>query len=178
MTPIILKPLARGDAADLINANVVNAEYHAPWLQPLVDQARFNAWFAAHMTAANVTLIARHARSGGIVGVVSFTEIVLGVFRSAYLGYYGMADYAGSGLMTESVRAATKYAFDEIGLHRVEAAIQPGNLRSIALVRRLGFQNEGFSPKYLFINGEWRDCERWALLAENWRPAGNVAGAS
>ncbi len=60
---------------------------------------------------------------------------------------------------------ASRYAFSERGLHRLEAAIQPENTASIALIRRLGFRKEGFSPDYLFINEAWRDCERWALLA-------------
>ena len=69
-------------------------------------------------------------------------------------------------LMTEAVRLAAAHAFGVLGLHRLEANIQPENLRSIALVKRLGFRLEGFSPRYLRIGGEWRDHERWALLAE------------
>jgi [ribosomal protein S5]-alanine N-acetyltransferase len=68
--------------------------------------------------------------------------------------------------MTEAVRLATAHAFAALGLHRLEANIQPGNTRSIALVKRLGFRLEGFSPRYLFIDGEWRDHERWALLED------------
>ncbi len=68
--------------------------------------------------------------------------------------------------MTEAADLAVRYAFDTLGLHRVEANIQPGNAPSIALVRRLGFAREGFSPRYLRISGEWRDHERWARLAD------------
>jgi hypothetical protein len=52
--------------------------------------------------------------------------------------------------------------------YRIEANIQPGNKASISLVKRLGFTQEGFSEKYLQINGEWRDHQRWALTVENW----------
>jgi ribosomal-protein-alanine N-acetyltransferase len=114
----------------------------------------------------NVSLIAREAASNGIVGVVNISEIAMGAFQSAYLGYYGMAQFGGKGLMTEALRTAIAFAFDELGLHRLEANIQPGNAASIALVRRLGFRQEGYSERYLKINGEWRDHERWALLKD------------
>jgi ribosomal-protein-alanine N-acetyltransferase len=68
--------------------------------------------------------------------------------------------------MTEAVRMTVQHAFEEIGLHRLEANIQPGNVRSIALVERLGFRYEGFSPRYLKIGGVWCDHQRWAILAD------------
>ena len=76
--------------------------------------------------------------------------------------------------MTEALRAAIGYAFGDLGLHRLKANIQPENIASIALVRRLGFQREGFSPRYLRINGEWRDHERWALLSDTPREAPRI----
>ena len=163
--PVILSRISRADADELIAANVASRAHHAPWLAPFTDMAGFEEWFARRVTGPNVGLLAREKESGGIVGVVNFSEIVLGVFRNAYLGYYGMAAFAGRGLMTMAVRQALRYGFDELGLHRVEANIQPGNAASIALVRRIGFRQEGLSPEYLFINGAWADCERWALLA-------------
>jgi ribosomal-protein-alanine N-acetyltransferase len=168
---ISLALITRADAAELIAGNIASRAYHAPWLQPFTDMAGFEEWYAKRLTGPNVGLLAREMESGGIVGVVNLSEIVMGVFKSAYLGYYGMAAFAGRGLMTEAVRQAVRYGFAELGLHRVEANIQPGNAGSIALVKRIGFRQEGFSPEYLFVNGGWQDCERWALLA--WElPAG------
>jgi len=62
-----------------------------------------------------------------------------------------------------------RHAFRGLKLHRVEANIQPGNVASLALVKRAGFTHEGFSRRYLKVCGHWRDHERWAILAENWR---------
>ena len=67
--------------------------------------------------------------------------------------------------MKEGMTQVIRYAFDELGLHRLEANIQPGNEASIALARSVGFEYEGFSPRFLRINGEWCDHERWAVLA-------------
>ncbi len=165
MNSIQLNRAIRADAADLIAANRANQDYHQPWVTPFTDQTGFDSWFGRCLTGPNVGLVARERVSGCIVGVVNISEIVVGAFQSAYLGYYGMSSFSRKGLMTEALRAAVDYAFDDLGLHRLEANIQPENEASIALVRRLGFQKEGFSPSYLRVNGKWRDHERWALLS-------------
>lgn len=105
-----------------------------------------------------------------LVGVVNVSEIVLGAFRSAYLGYYAFVPNAGRGMMTRGMALVIAKAFRELKLHRLEANIQPGNEASRALVQRLGFRLEGYSPKYLKIRGRWRDHERWALIREDWQP--------
>jgi ribosomal-protein-alanine N-acetyltransferase len=162
---VTLTRATQADRTDILRANQDSRAHHLPWVEPFTDDSGFDAWIARCLTGANVGLIAR-VPDGRIAGVVNLNEIVMGSFRSAYLGYYGMAWCAGQGLMTDSVRLATCFAFDPLGLHRVEANIQPDNTRSIALVRRLGFTREGFSPRYLRITGAWRDHERWALLAD------------
>ena len=161
--------IARGaltERTELIRANQDSRAHHLPWAEPFTDDAGFDVWFGRSLTGPNVGLVAREIASRRIVGIVNISDIVLGAFHSAYLGYYGMAWCAGRGLMTEAVSLAVRYAFDTLGLHRVEANIQPGNAPSIALVRRLGFTKEGFSPRYLHIGGDWRDHERWARLAD------------
>ncbi len=70
--------------------------------------------------------------------------------------------------MTEGLALVLRHAFRGLGLHRLEANIQPGNRQSRELVRRLGFRREGFSPRYLKIGGRWRDHERWAIVREAW----------
>jgi len=104
-----------------------------------------------------------------LAGVINLNEIVRYGFQSAYLGYYAFTPHAGKGLMRTALALVLARAFGDLGLHRVEANIQPGNRRSIALVRGLGFRHEGLARSYLKISGRWRDHEHWALIKEEWR---------
>ena len=92
-----------------------------------------------------------------------------GPFQCAYAGYYAHQAHAGNGYMREGLDLLLRHAFRTMGLHRLEANIQPENAPSIALVRGAGFRLEGFSPRYLKIGGRWRDHERWAITVEDWR---------
>lgn len=166
MSSITLHPARRSDAAELVQANLDSRDYHGPWMQPFTTSDGFEDWYGAQATGANAGFIARDVASGRIVGVTNLSQIFLKGFQNAYLSYHGMAAFAGQGSMTEAVRMTVDHAFTEIGLHRLEANIQPANHRSIALVKRVGFKKEGFSPRYLKIGGVWCDHERWALLAD------------
>ena len=116
----------------------------------------------------DVSLVCR-LEDGAIVGAITLSEIIHGNLQSAYMGYYVGARFARQGYMTEGVSLVLRRAFGKLRLHRVEANIQPANEPSIRLVKRLGFTREGFSRRYLRIAGRWRDHERWAILAEDWR---------
>jgi ribosomal-protein-alanine N-acetyltransferase len=167
MPQVTLLPVTRADAVELIRGNQESRDLHRPWAAPFTDRTGFDAWWGRILTGPHVGLVARDAATGEIAGVVNVIEIIYGPFyQGAFLGYYGMVGMGGRGLMTEAVRLATRHAFDVLGLHRLEANIQPGNAPSIALVKRLGFRREGFSPRYLRMDGDWRDHERWALLAD------------
>jgi ribosomal-protein-alanine N-acetyltransferase len=78
--------------------------------------------------------------------------------------------------MTEGIELVLHHAFGALGLHRLEANIQPNNAASIALAKGAGFRLEGFSPRYLKIDGHWRDHERWAIVAEDRDGAGRRSG--
>ena len=108
------------------------------------------------------------ASNGMLVGCINLNEIVRGALQSAYLGYYAFSPNAGKGLMKKALTAVVSRSFGVHALHRLEANIQLANERSIGLVKSLGFRLEGYSPRYLKINGEWRDHERYAITSEEW----------
>ncbi|WP_428376871.1 GNAT family N-acetyltransferase [Lichenicoccus sp.] len=169
LPPVRLDEVSEADAAGLIRCNLASRAHHHPWATPFIDRPGFLAWFDRITEGALVARIARAAECGTVVGVITLGGILRGPFQNAYLGYYGMAGCGGRGLMTAGVGAMCRLAFQELGLHRLEANIQPGNAASIRLATRIGFRLEGFSPRYLQIDGVWQDHERYALLADEIR---------
>ena len=145
-------------------------QLHGSWVAAPATTASYRAFLRRARLPTQAAYFVRERAAGELVGVVNLSEIVRGTFRSAYLGYYAFAPYNGRGYMKQGLVLALRRAFKELRLHRVEANVQPENEASIALVRGLGFRREGFSPRYLKIAGRWRDHERWAITAEEWKP--------
>jgi ribosomal-protein-alanine N-acetyltransferase len=94
-------------------------------------------------------------------------DITRGVFQSAYLGYRIFNRYWGTGYGTEAVKATTQIAFKDLNLHRLEAGIEPKNIRSIKIVKRVGFRNEGLSKSRLFLRNQWVDIALYTLTTED-----------
>jgi ribosomal-protein-alanine N-acetyltransferase len=163
-------PSAR-DRDEFLEAVARSRRLHRRWVTPPADAEAFAQYLRRLRRDDAVGLLVRRNDDGSLVGALTLSQIFLGPFRSAYLGYYAFDPHQGRGLMSEALDLTLRHAFGTLGLHRVEANIQPDNTASIALVRRAGLRLEGFSPRYLKVAGRWRDHERWAITAEDRRRA-------
>jgi ribosomal-protein-alanine N-acetyltransferase len=165
---VFLRPPEAEDREEFLTAMRQSRGLYRPWVMPPLDGPAWEAYLARTCRPGFVGLLACLREGGAIAGVFNLSEIVRGVFQSAYLGYYAVAPFAGRGYMTEGLHLVLRHTFEKLKLHRLEANIQPGNRASIALAARCGFVREGYSPRYLKIGGRWRDHERWAITREGW----------
>jgi ribosomal-protein-alanine N-acetyltransferase len=101
-----------------------------------------------------------------LVGQLTVSGIVGGSAAWAQIGYWVDQRVAGRGIVPTAVALAVDYCFDVLRLHRIEIAIRPENTRSLRVVAKLGFRPEGLRPRYLHIDGDWRDHRLFALTAE------------
>ncbi|WP_442599740.1 GNAT family N-acetyltransferase [Neobacillus sp. D3-1R] len=102
-----------------------------------------------------------------LIGRITLSGIVRGPFQNANLGYYLSQDQNGKGYVTEVVGLIVEKAFEELNLHRIQAAVMPKNIPSKRILEKNGFKREGYSQKYLNINGVWEDHEIYALIKED-----------
>lgn len=163
----IRKPIL-DDCQELLCLHQRSQEFHFPWVCLPLNEQECRAYINRCQNEDFEGLLICHSDKNKIVGVVNLSQIFYRAFQNAYLGYYVDVDFAGQGLMLEGIGLAIERAFSTLSLHRIEANIQPENKASINLVKRLGFTKEGFSRRYLKIDGEWRDHQRWALTVEDW----------
>lgn len=159
-----IRPIEPTDAARFVAAARRSRDLHRPWVTAPQDAEAFLRYVGRFVPPVNYGFVVGSRRSGELVGAINVTNIVHGSFRSGYLSYFAFAGHEGRGYMRAGLRAVVRHAFTQLGLHRLEANIQPGNLASLALVQSCGFSREGFSPAYLKIGGRWRDHERWAIV--------------
>ncbi|GAB3819334.1 GNAT family N-acetyltransferase [Micromonospora zhanjiangensis] len=141
-------------------------DLHHPWLTMPETAQEYDSYPAPAEGMPRERLLVCDRETGDIAGFVNINTIVAGRFQCGSLGYGAFVPYAGRGYLSEGLRLVLRFAFDDLGLHRLEANVQPGNTASINLVKRNGFRREGYSPDFLFIDGAWRDHERWAITTE------------
>ena len=166
---VYLRAPARSDQAEFITLMRASRSFHRPWASAPTDEERFGAYLSDAQRPDFEAMLLCRRDDRAILGFFNLSQIARGSLQSAYLGYAIGKPYARHGYMREGLELVLRRAFLNLRLHRIEANIQPGNRASIALARGGGFRREGFSPRYLKIGGRWRDHERWAILAEEWR---------
>jgi ribosomal-protein-alanine N-acetyltransferase len=103
---------------------------------------------------------------GRFVGQVTVSNIVRGSAQFASIGYWIDEAYAGRGIIPRAVATVIDHCFGPVGLHRVEVAIRPENTSSLRVVEKLGITEVGFAPRYLHIDGDWRDHKIFAITRE------------
>ena len=173
---VFLREPVRADRDEFILLMRASRAFHSPWATAPTDDERFAAYLADSRREDFEAMLLCRAEDGAIMGFFNLSQIVRRGFQSAYLGYAVGEPFAGQGYMRAGIELVLRHAFTTLRLHRVEANIQPTNASSLALASGAGFRREGFSPRYLKIGGRWRDHERWAILAEEWR--GRLGSAS
>lgn len=176
---IELRPLTGGDF-DLWRAvRERSREWLEPW-EPLPEptspdpatdaeafRARCGAWERQrHFDTAYGYGMFLH--EGAFIGEVSLGSVQRGPFQSAFVGYWVDAEHAGQGYVPEGVAVILRYGFEELGLHRIEAAIVPRNAASRRVMDKLGLREEGLAERFLQIRGVWEDHVRYAITIEEW----------
>lgn len=173
----VTRLITADDAPVLSELQQANREFLAPW-SPMRTPAHYTV---EGQRRAIAEALAQHAKGtalphvilceGEVVGRVTLSDIVGGVFSSCHLGYLLSESHNGRGLATTAVAEVMGIAFGELGLHRIEAGTVPDNVRSQAVLERNGFVRFGYAPAYLKIGGEWRDHVLYQALSEP-SPAG------
>jgi ribosomal-protein-alanine N-acetyltransferase len=172
---LVLKVLGKGDASMVLDYYERNREFLEPW-EPVRTESFYDEDFHEKELGEDLRRMEKgeglrlwiflKGEETRVIGAVSFSNIVRGVFQSCHLGYKLDREATGRGYAREAVARGVRVMFEELHLHRIEANIMPRNLSSRQVVESLGFEAEGLARKYLKINGVWEDHIHWVVLNE------------
>lgn len=165
---VYLRHPRKSDMDEFTRLVIASRRFLHPWVTPASTPKAYAHYLRYSRRQSVCACLVCRSEDSIIMGVCNLSQIFLGNLKSAFLGYWIGATFAGQGYMTEALDLVLSYAFENLTLHRVEANIQPENVDSKALVRRIGFRLEGLSPRYLKVAGRWKDHERWAICREDW----------
>jgi [ribosomal protein S5]-alanine N-acetyltransferase len=170
-----LRPPAMGDYAAWAELRARSREHLTPW-EPLwqrdeLSRSAFRRRVRHYQREAREDLgysflVLRDA-DDELLGGLTLSNVRRGVTQAAVLGYWLGAPFVRRGYMTEAVAAVATFAFEELRLHRLEAATMPNNAASIHVLERNGFKREGLAERLLKINGTWEDHVLHALVVED-----------
>ena len=160
---IDLSVLTPSDAEDVLKYYLKNREYLNPFEPDRDDSFYTLAGQRRNLIEGYKQFLNGDSVNFGIyrgnrfIGKIQISNIIVGVFKSAFVGYSIDEEEQGKGYMKEALKLVTKYAFDEMGLHRIEASTLIDNVKSQRVLKACGFKELGINENYLFINGKWRD---------------------
>ncbi|OLB75032.1 MAG: alanine acetyltransferase [Actinobacteria bacterium 13_2_20CM_2_71_6] len=174
--PVLLRPYHRSDARAWSDVRRANEHWLARW-----EPTPPGSWYELNAPSAFryvLRELRRAARSGDampfavcysgqVVGQLSIGNIVRRAFCSGYAGYWVDHRVAGRGIIPTALALVVDHAFRSGGLHRIEVNIRPENTPSRRVVEKLGFREEAYHPRYLHIDGAWRDHVGYAITAED-----------
>lgn len=175
---LYLRPPRRADWADWAEVRGESREFLVPWEPTWPDDALTKAAFRRRLArysedwsrGLGYSFFIFRRVDDAIVGGITIANVRRGVAQTCSFGYWIGKRYARNGYMTEAVHGACSFAFDQLSLHRLEAACLPVNEPSKGVLRQSGFRYEGLAKRYLKINGKWRDHLQYALLREEFYP--------
>jgi ribosomal-protein-serine acetyltransferase len=168
-----LRLLRESDAVEVFRATERNRAQLRDWL-PWVDRthsAEVPRQFilkALELYANREGITAGILVDGGLAGTISLHRVDA-LNHSTSIGYWLDAQHHGRGVMTRACRAMVSHAFAEYGVHRVEIRCAPGNVKSCAIPRRLGFVREGVLREAEWVNDRYLDLVVWGMLAQDWQ---------
>jgi ribosomal-protein-alanine N-acetyltransferase len=176
---LMLRPLVAGDFEAWSEVRVRNDEWLTKW-EPLrhpkaPDPAVNRDAFASRCAARD-----RERQSGvgyafgifvdnAFAGEINLNNVLRGAMQSVTIGYWIDEARAGKSYMSEAVLVATRFALEDLQLHRVEICIIPRNHNSRRVMEKLGYREEGIAERFLEINGTWEDHVRYGFTIEEWR---------
>lgn len=175
-TDVVVRTFRLRDAETLANYYQRNEEYHREWspippagfFTPRYQRDRLLVWLESARQGREYRFgIFTEQPTAELVGAISFAGIERGAFENGRLGYSIDAAYRSRGLMSASVEAVVAFAFDQLGLHRVEANIMPRNTASRRVLEKCSFTKIGTAPRMLRINGVWEDHDMYMRLTND-----------
>ena len=171
---VYLRPPRRRDWREWAELRGASREFLVPWEPAWTADALTRAAFRRRLQRhaedwqrdQGYAFFILHRGDDRLVGGININNVRRGVAQMASLGYWIGKPYARRGYMSEAIRVALAFAFEQLALHRCEAACLLHNHASQSALRRAGFREEGMAKRYLRINGEWQDHLLFALLRE------------
>ncbi len=171
-----LRPLKQSDWQQWAALREESRDFLVPWeptwpfdaLTRSAFRRRVRAYDREWQQATGYSFLITRCHDDVLLGGATLSNLRRGVAQTASLGYWIGECYAQQGYMTEALAGMLEFAFEDLGLHRVEAACLPSNMASKALLARKGFREEGYARQYLRINGQWQDHVLFAILREEW----------